>query len=69
LSEHEYPIPHRCGAVVDSCFLSNNYKILFCDICHRVVGFEKNGVRYIRNFQESKYKKKQYSEETLNDSV
>ena len=69
MSEDEYPIPHRCGAVVDSCFLSDNYKILFCDIWHKVVGYQKDNMRYLRNFQETEYKKKQYSEDTLNNNV
>jgi hypothetical protein len=54
---------------MDSCWLHNNYKILFCDICHRVVGFEKYGIKFLITFQEPQYKKKQYSEETLSDSV
>jgi hypothetical protein len=69
VTDEPLPIPHRCGAVMDSCWLHNNYKILFCDICHRVVGFEKDGIRFLITFQEPQYKKKQYSEETLSDSV
>ena len=63
-------IKHKCS-VWDYCFLNddNNYKILFCIFCRRVVGYEKNGKRFMRNFNENLYNKKEYSTETLNDSV
>ena len=63
------PIPHRCGAVVGHCIIRPGYNLLFCDVCKQVIGWEKDGLRFIRTFEELKYKKKQYSEETLNDSV
>ena len=62
-------IPHKCS-VWDYCFLRDeSYKILFCIFCHRVVGYEKGGKRFMRDFQEHQYKKKQYSEDTLNNNV
>ena len=63
-------IKHKCS-VWDYCLLNDNdsYKILFCIFCHRVVGYEKNGKRFMRNFNENLYNKKEYSTETLNDSV
>ena len=63
-------IKHKCS-VWDYCFLNDddNYKILFCIFCRRVVGYEKNGKRFIRDFSENQYNKKEYSPETINDSV
>jgi hypothetical protein len=63
-------IPHKCS-VWEFCYLNDdqNYKILFCTFCRRVVGYEKDGKRFMRTFDESKYGKKEYSQETLNDSV
>lgn len=69
MADEPLPIPHRCGAVVGYCIVRLGYKILYCDICKHVIGWEKDGLRFIRTFEEHKYKKKQYSEETINDSV
>ena len=69
MTDEPLPIPHRCGAVVGYCVIREGYHLLFCDICKQVIGWEKDGVAYLRTFEETKYKKKEYSEETLNDSV
>ncbi len=63
-------IPHKCN-VLEYCFLNddNNYKILFCVFCRRVVGYEKDGKRFMRDFAEQQYKRKEYSQETLNNNV
>lgn len=67
--EDPLPIPHRCGAIVAHCVLREGYNVLFCDVCKKVVGFEIDGFRYMRTYQEKKFQKKEYSEDTLNDSV
>ena len=63
------PIPHRCGAILGFCILRPGYKILFCDVCKQIVGWEKDGMIFVRTFKEKEYRKKQYSDETLNNSV
>ena len=59
-------ITHKCS-VCDYCLLNDNYKILFCIFCRKVIGYEKEGRRYIIN--QTQFKQKEYSPETLNDSV
>lgn len=63
-------IQHKC-TVWDYCFLDNdeNYKILFCVFCRKVVGYDKDGKRVILDHKEKQYTKNEYSPETLNDSV
>ena len=63
-------IQHKC-TVWDYCLLNedNSYKIIFCIFCRKVVGYEKDGKRFMRTFEEEHFKKNQYSEKTLNDSV
>ena len=63
-------IPHKC-TVWDYCLLNedDSYKILFCVFCRKVIGYEKNGKRFMRDFREEQYKKKEYSQETLNNNV
>ena len=61
-------IKHKC-AVWDYCLLNDTYKILFCIFCHKVVGYEKDGKRFMRNVSEHGFDKKEYSNQTLNDSV
>ena len=65
--DDEYPIPHKCS-VWDYCSLSDDYIILFCVFCHQVVGYQKGNVRYIKD-SVNQYKQKEYSDETLNNSV
>ena len=67
MTDEPLPIPHRCGAICGFCTLRDGYKILFCDICKKVVGCEKDGIRLMK--QETQYKQKEYSDETLNNSV
>ena len=63
-------IQHKC-TVWDYCLLSDDdsYKILFCIFCHRVVGYEKDGKRVMKDFHEQKHIKHEYSKETLDESV
>lgn len=62
-------IPHKC-CVWDYCLLRENYKIIFCVWCKKIVAYEKDGKRVESNdYKQTRYNKKQYSEETLNDSV
>lgn len=62
----EFNIEHKCS-VADYCLLNPSYKILFCIFCRKVIGYEKDGRRYIIN--QTQYKQNDYSPETLNDSV
>lgn len=63
-------IPHKC-TVLDYCLLTDdeNYKILFCVFCHRVVGYEKNGKRIMKDTNPKEHYKHEYSKETLSDSI
>ena len=65
------PVPHKCN-LWESCILDDDYELLFCALCRRVVGYQKDGVRQIRKSiieQLVDHKQNQYSEETLRDSV
>ena len=65
--DEQFPIPHKCN-VWDYCTLSDDYIILFCVFCHQVVGYQKGNIRVMKDTI-AKYKKKEYSDETLNNSV
>jgi len=71
MEEYEIP-PHKC-TVWDYCTLDNEYKLLFCVFCHKVVGFEKDGIRTIKpqvlDKEHQMYKEKEFSEDILRDSV
>ena len=68
--DDQFPIPHKCN-IWDYCTLSEDYLILFCVFCHKVVGYQKGNVRFMKMSveEEGKYKQKEYSDETLNNSV
>ena len=64
--------PHKC-TVWDYCILDNEYKLLFCVFCHKVVGYEKDGVRIIKTITLEKehqiFGQKEYSEDVLKDNA
>lgn len=66
MTDEQFNIEHKCS-VVDYCLLNPSYKILFCIFCHKVIGYEKDGRRYIIN--QSQFKQKEFSPETQKENV
>ncbi len=68
-------LPHRCGAVTEYCLIDDERIIYFCSLCRLVVGYEANGIRIMKGEeftdeqikQASGYKKKELSDEAIED--
>ena len=67
----EIDIPHKCN-IWSWCVLDEHYKLLFCVICHKVIGYDKDGVRVIKKItipNHIEYEQKEYSDDVVKESV
>jgi hypothetical protein len=62
------PFPHRCGAILEFCILDDSYTLYFCSVCRIVIGFEKDGMKYMKADIATGFKQKQYSDKTIKES-